>query len=268
MTVETHNLNLGDITVTVLNDGSFTLPAQYFSNVPDEIASDLTETLKIGANLWFVHSGDQRILVDTGSAEALKQRFPETGQAWDVLLGEDPTDIVLTHMHADHIGGLADGSVFPDAKVHVSKAEWTFWTKEGLAEAVPEDQRPMIMMIQHVASGFADRVVQHEGASELAPGVVLEPLPGHTPGHTGLRMSSGEDTLLIIGDAVISEELQFANPEISYALDGDVAQAVATRTALLDSCADTSVAIAATHFAFPGIGTVTKDGRGYSFVPV
>ena len=265
MTIETHHLSLGETQLTVLDDGSFTLPAEYFLNVPDNVAAGLGETVTIGANVWFIRSGEKRILVDTGSAHALKQMFPATGQAWEDLQDEDPTDIVLTHMHADHIGGLADPHVFPDAQIHVSRAEWDFWTQEGLADAVPEDQRPMITMIQQVASGFADRAVLHDGESELAPGLVLEPLPGHTPGHMGLRVSEGNETLLIIGDAVISEALQFANPEISYALDGDAQQAVATRRALFEKCVDQNLTIAATHFAFPGVGKVVRDPDGFRF---
>ncbi len=267
MTIETHQLNLGETQLTVLNDGSFTLPAGYFSNVPDSVADGLGETVTIGANVWFIRSGDRRILVDTGSAEALKQMFPSTGQAWQDLKTEEPTDIVLTHMHADHIGGLADPQVFPDAKIHVARVEWEFWTQEGLVDAVPEDRRPMITMIQQVADGFADRVVLHDGVSKLAPGLVLEPLPGHTPGHMGVRVSVGNDTLLIIGDAVISEALQFAHPEISYALDGDAQQAVATRRALFEECAGQNVTIAATHFAFPGTGKVVRDRNGFRFEP-
>lgn len=267
MTALTHSLTLGEIELTVLNDGGFTLPSGYFADVPEDVSAGLGETVSIGANLWFIRHGNRRILVDTGSATALKQMFPETGQAWNDLQAEDPTDIVLTHMHADHIGGFATGPVFPNTRIHVSRTEWEFWTQEGLAEAVPEDQRPMIMMIQSVAASFADRVVLHDGASELAPGICLVPLPGHTPGHQGLRLASGVDEILIIGDAIISEALQFASPGISYALDEDAEHAIQTRQELLDDCATKGARIAATHFAFPGIGNVKRDAGGFRFIP-
>lgn len=265
MTTRTHTLSFGNFELTVFDDGSFTLPAEYFANVPASVSEGLAETLTIGANLWYIRTGDRRILVDTGSANALKAVFAETGQAWDDLNQKTPTDIVLTHMHADHLGGFAEGTIFPDAKVHVAKAEWEFWTNEGLANSVPEDQRPMIQMIQQVAASFADRVVLQDGATELAPGLALEPLPGHTPGHTGIRLSSGPDALLIVGNAVISETLQFATPDISYALDGDAEQAITTRRDLLQACAQDGTTLAATHFAFPGIGKVAKDGDTFRF---
>lgn len=265
MTTRTHTLSFGNFELTVFDDGSFNLPAAYFANVPPSVSEGLAETLTIGANLWYIRTGDRRVLVDTGSANALKAMFAETGQAWDDLNQESPTDIVLPHMHADHLGAFAEGAIFPDAKVHVAKAEWEFWTNKGLADAVPEDQRPMVQVIQQVAASFTDRVVLHDGATELAPGLSLEPLPGHTPGHTGIRLTADQHALLIIGDAVISENLQFANPGISYALDGDAEQAIKTRRELLQACAQDSTTIAATHFAFPGIGKVSKDGDAFRF---
>ncbi|MEM7445235.1 MAG: MBL fold metallo-hydrolase [Pseudomonadota bacterium] len=183
MNTRTHSLKIGDIEVTVLNDGQLSLPTGFFSNLPDAVAAGLGDHLTVGASLWLVCSGDQRILIDTGSAEALKQMFPESGKAWSSLSGESPTDIVLTHMHADHIGGLSDPAAFPGVKIHVARAEWKFWTQEGLADAMPEDMRPMIAMIQQVAMGIADRIVLHDGETELAQGMHLIDLPGHTPGH-------------------------------------------------------------------------------------
>ncbi|MEM7445234.1 MAG: hypothetical protein AAF414_18075 [Pseudomonadota bacterium] len=84
-----------------------------------------------------------------------------------------------------------------------------------------------------------------------------------------MRVSADGQTLMIIGDAIISEALQVANPEITYALDGDADQAVETRRALLRDCASGQITIAATHFAFPGLGTVTADdGTAYRFNPL
>ncbi|MDA5557592.1 MBL fold metallo-hydrolase [Shimia sp. MMG029] len=266
MTENPFGLQIGDIELTTFNDGGFALPAAYFANVPADVA--LAEQVNIGANLWLVRAGDRVILVDTGSAEVLKARFPETGQAWAALQGLAPTDIVLTHMHADHLGGFLDGTAFSEATIHVAQAEWAFWTNPGLPDAVDEDTRPMVQLIQSIATGIADRVKLFEAGETLVEGVQFVSLPGHTPGHSGLHLQSGDDALLIIGDAVISEALQFANPEISYALDGDAAQAVETRRALLAKAAAQGTTIAATHFAFPGLGKVEMDGDVFRFLPL
>ncbi|WP_321829255.1 MBL fold metallo-hydrolase [Thalassovita sp.] len=266
MSARIHDMKIGEIDLRIFDDGRFTLPAAYFGNVPEGMV--LGEQVEIGANLWLIRSGDRVILVDTGSAEALKAMFPETGAAWGDLQGVQPTDIVLTHMHADHLGGFADPAAFAGVTIHVAAAEWGFWTNPDLPGLVPEENRPMIEMIQGVAAGIADRVVTHDGAAELAPGVTLAPLPGHTPGHTGVQLQSGGQELLIVSDAVITEQIQMAQPEVTYALDGDAAAAVATRQALLAEAAAKGTPIAATHFAFPGVGTVVAEGRAYRFQPV
>ena len=266
MTTRTHAINVGEIEVTVLDDGRFVLPSAYFSNVPEGI--DLADTVELGANLWVIRSGARLILVDTGSAEALKAMAPDTGQAWADVEALAPTDIVLTHMHADHLGGFLNADALGDVPIHIARSEWAFWTDAGLLDATPEDRRPMVQMIQAVARGIADRVVLHDGDDELAPGVTLVALPGHTPGHTGLRVQDRDAELLIISDAVISDALQCANPGITYALDGAPEHAVSTRKALLLDCAMRKVPLAATHFAFPGVGHIETDGQAFRFVPL
>ncbi|MDJ0858216.1 MAG: MBL fold metallo-hydrolase [Dinoroseobacter sp.] len=261
----TFRMQIGASTVTVWNDGHFDLPCAYFLGVPENV--ELGETVRVGANLWLIETGDRRVLVDTGSGQALQARFPATGAALADLSKETVTDIVLTHMHADHIGGFL-GNDWEGAPVHVARAEWDFWTAPGLLEATPEDRKPMIEMIQMVALGLADRVVTHEGAVDLGDGLSLVPLPGHTPGHSGVRVASGGESLLIIGDAVISEALQFAYPDVGYALESDLGMAAETRGRLFAEVAASGERIAATHVPFPGVGTVEKAGDGWRFVAV
>lgn len=257
--------SIGQLTLTTYDDGLFALPQGYFTDIPEPLAAEIGDTVTIGANLWTIRSGARLILVDTGSAEALKAMFPDTGQAWGDLQAQTPTDIVLTHMHADHIGGLADPAAFPGAQIHVARAEWEFWTDPDLIARLPEDARPMAQMIQSVADGIKDRVTLHGADAEIAPGLTLAPLPGHTPGHVGLRLSSEGEDLLIVGDALISEKLHFAAPDVAYAMDGDAATTIETRKALLAEVEARGLRIAATHFAFPGMGRVTRDGAAYRF---
>ncbi|WP_264210774.1 MBL fold metallo-hydrolase [Leisingera thetidis] len=262
-----HTLSVGQISLTVFDDGHFDLPLEYFSGLSGDLSQRLSAPLTIGANLWQIDTASRRVLVDTGSGQALRQMFPATGQALEVVSGEAITDIVLTHMHADHLGGLLGGG-FSGVRVHVSKPEWKFWTQAGLADAVPEEQRPMIEMVQAVAASFADRVVTHEGAADLGEGLTLVPLPGHTPGHTGLRLRSGGEELLIVGDAVISGQVHFSEPDAGYALDSDADAAAATRRALLADAAQSGTPIAATHLPFPGLGRVEAEGDAWRFVPL
>jgi len=161
--------------------------------------------IRAGANVWVISTGDRRVLVDTGSGVFLKERFPDTGQLGDTfgvndIRHEDITDIVLTHMHADHIGGLihTDRSLFQRAKIHVAEAEWAFWTAPALARAVPDDMKPLVALLQTVADLVKDQVVPHQGETDLGDGLSLVPAPGHTLGHSTVRVEDGGARFMIL----------------------------------------------------------------------
>ncbi len=267
------DLQVGDIAVTTLSDGHFDVPVGFFANVGPEMLEGLGETIRIGANVWVVRSNGRIVLIDAGSGAALAQMFPETGKLANRLAAEgiapdQVADVVLTHMHADHIGGLVtDGApTFPNAQVHLAEAEWVFWTDTGLLTRAPDDQKPLIQLIQALAQPLADRVVLHTGEADLGDGLTLLPAPGHTPGHLAVRLASGDTQFLVLADALIAGALQFAHPAVAYALDGDPTQAAATRRALFDQLAADRIVFAATHLAFPGAGMVERRGAGYAFV--
>lgn len=72
------------------------------------------------------------------------------------------------------------------------------------------------------------------GETEVVPSVTAVPLLGHTPGHTGYRISSGGDSLLIWGDIVHAIPLQLPNPGVTTSFDVDQPLAARTRKALLE----------------------------------
>ena len=264
-----HSTQIGPLTLTTWSDGALDIPAAYFPN-----ASIKAESVRFGANLWQATTGDRVVLIDAGSGMFLKERFAETGQVHDGLGagGIDPqavTDIIITHMHADHIGGLVkDGvSAYPQAGIHISADEWGFWTDPDLASKMPEDMAPMIALLQMIAGILADQVIPHDGEADLGDGLRLLPAPGHTPGHCVVEITGADETVLILGDAVVSGDLQFPNPDVTYQLDANPAQAVATRKALLARIADEGLRFAVTHLPHPGLGRLTRDGDGFVFTP-
>ncbi len=264
-------VSVGATTVHILSDGHLDIPAAFFSGAPE----DTPDPVRFAANLWWVDTGDRVVLIDAGSGDSMKARFPDTG---DLLMQYDLhhlgpsriTDIVITHMHADHIGGLVHEGVpaYPKANIHIARTEWEYWTDPDLVAQTPEDRRPAVMLTQSIAEKIRDQVQTHDGPSDLGDGINLVPAPGHTPGHCAVRVTSEGASMLLLGDAVVSGVLQFANPDITYALDSDPAQAVATRRALLSDLADTGDACAITHLAYPGAGYVARDGDGFRFTPV
>ncbi|WP_269585275.1 MBL fold metallo-hydrolase [Roseibium sp. Sym1] len=266
---------VGDLTVTALPDGFLDIPAAYFANLACGEAAKVTPTARFGANTWLIEAGNRRVLVDAGSGHWLRDRFPASGALeWSRDdRAEDRaaiTDIIVTHMHADHIGGLvADGvCLFPEAEIHLQAAEWAFWTDEALPASVPEDRRPLIALIQSLAAPLKDRVRLHQGETDLGNGIRLEPAPGHTPGHQIVHLSSGREETLLAADAVVSDALQFANPDIHYALDSDPRQAATTRKALFERLAVEKVPFAATHLATEKFGVLERQERGFAFAHV
>ncbi len=185
-------------------------------------------------------------------------------------LGFTPDDfdlVILTHMHIDHVGWFTrlDGDqwvpTFPKARYIFVQDEWAYW-KDFPADDYDAQQciRDSIMPI--VAAGQADLVAAN---TVIAAGVCLEALPGHTPGHTAVHLSSGGQELIIAGD-LLHHPIQVAAPELGIPpYDFDHRQAIQTRQAFLEHYADSPVLITCTHFASPGVGRLVRDGTRLRF---
>ncbi|PSL20950.1 MBL fold metallo-hydrolase [Shimia abyssi] len=273
---EVATITVGDKTISMLSDGHFDIPPAFFTDADDAALAAAGNPIEIGATVWLIQTVDRRILVDTGSGQALAGMFPTVGKLDALLTAEgiekaDITDIVLTHMHADHIGGLLgeDAGGFSNAAVHVSQAEWGFWTNPSLLDATPESDKPMIGLLQSIAGPIANRVTTYVDEADLGDGITLVPMNGHTPGHSGVRVTAkNSNNFLIVRDAIISESLQFENPKVRYALDLDPEQAIATRTSLLNTLAESGDVFSATHLTYPATGRVVRAGNVFRFEPL
>jgi len=102
---------------------------------------------------------------------------------------------------------------------------------------------------------------------EVVPGITRYPLPGHTPDHSGYRVESDGESLLIAADIVHLPQIQFPRPDAQVMFDTDPQLAVRSRQALFAEVAATGELIAGHHIDFPGIGHVVADGAGYRFLP-
>ena len=159
--------------------------------------------------------------------------------------------VVLSHLHADHAGGVwaGDGPRFPNARYVLHEADMTFFAagSEPYA-AVPEMRR--LDDLDLLDLDPADR--------EVAPGLRVVHTPGHTPGHRSVILDAGDDRLLITGD-LLHMPIQAEHPAWLSSHDEDPATAATSRSGLLRRAADGGWLVGVPHFAEP-FGLVGTDG--------
>ena len=169
----------------------------------------------------------------------------------------------------DHIGGALDGDAarFPNASVHVNDAELAFWTDPANAASVPDAIRPWFDLAGKVVAAYGDRVQPFQSDADLGGGLSAVVLPGHTPGHSGYRVSSGTAQALLWGDSTVVASLQFVHPDAGIVFDTDSAEAAVTRRRVLDMAVADRMLVSGTHMPFPGFGHVATRGEAYAWVP-
>ncbi|MDR3534870.1 MAG: MBL fold metallo-hydrolase [Acetobacteraceae bacterium] len=273
-----HHFAVGDILVTALNDGmfegSFGLLAAFDAPTAERLHQETFRAIppKLAVNCFLLWTADRLVLVDGGCGNAFGSQLGRMA-GWLRAVGVAPADIdtvLLTHMHADHVGGLVDtagAAVFPHAELVLHEVEAAFWSDEAtLAGAATESEQSSIRRARTTLAAYDGRTRRLTRGEALA-GVSILPEPGHTPGHSGWLVSSGAASLLIWGDIVHLPGVQFTHPEAGMTYDIDGAQAIPTRRRVLDMVATDRLAVAGMHLDFPTFGHVVRQAEGYAFVP-
>jgi glyoxylase-like metal-dependent hydrolase (beta-lactamase superfamily II) len=255
-------IQIGDLRLLALTDGLFHPEPRYFSpEAGDEQHRGLFDsrqgslcTLPIGC---FLITGIPRrlVLVDAGLGPAtLSCTSTEPGDAasYGYLRGGqliaqltassvDPaaiTDVIVTHLHADHCGWLAhaDSQPLASARIWVSGDEYEYFQRvtdePGLLKGLSESEQDYYRLQQcQLRELHASGSVQLVASTTVAPGVTTMPTPGHTPGHLAVEVTSGDERLLLLGDAVTCP-IQLARPTWHSIGDVDVEEADRTRRRL------------------------------------
>ncbi len=274
-----YRFTVGEARVTALSDGTLPLdikplvrglpPGQVDALLAERFERDPLET---SINAYLVEAGGRVLLVDTGAG----QLFGPYGGKLPASLAaagyrpEQVTDILLTHVHTDHSGGLAlDGRIaFPNATVHVGQADLDFFLdRANIAKGMPprHHEEAVATVGPYLKAG---KVKAFTKRAEILPGVTAIPTPGHTPGHAFYRVESKGESIEFWGDIIHVGPVQMPHPEATVTYDIDQDAARAQRLARFAEEADTGQLTAAAHLPFPGVGRLRREGNGYRWVPV
>ena len=276
-----YRMMLGDFEVTTVLDGSLMLQLdQLLTNIkPGEMQAllarqYLASPVETCVDTFLINTGSKLVLIDTGAGSFFG---PTVGKFLTNLRAagyqpEQIDDVLITHLHGDHIGGLVTAGgqrLFPNAIVHADQHEVDYWlSTANLANAAPDAkggfQRATTALKPYID---AKRFQPFEAGVEVVPGIRTIAAYGHTPGHTLYAVESKGQKLVLWGDLLHVAAVQFPQPSVTIRFDTDSNAAEAAREKALSDAAAQGYWVGLAHVPFPGLGRLRAEGTGYAWIP-
>ncbi|MGX9351168.1 MBL fold metallo-hydrolase [Shimia sp. W99] len=259
-----NRMKLGNFEVTTLLVGTRTVegPQAIFgmNATPAEFAaaSNAANIPTDAAQFFFtptvVNTGAELVLFDTGLApDAMTAALAAAGYSPDQI-----DVVVITHMHGDHVGGLAgeSGMTFPNARHVTGATEFDAWAATDKNKAFEAKVRPNADRFDMIAPGDA-----------VVSGISAMNAFGHTPGHMAYMIESEGKQLVIAADFANHYVWSLSYPDWEVKFDMDKAAAAATRKKMLDMMATDRLPFIGYHMPWPAVGFVETRDSAFHYVP-
>ena len=269
-----NNVKIGNVKVTVLEDGYLNLPKEVLKNISSELEKTLTDNAESdlvlsNINTFLVEQNDQKLLVDDGCRDIfgptcgfLPKQLEKAG-----TMPEEITDLFFTHLHPDHVGGAIneDGNpVFVNASVKIPEKEIDFWNKDNFQD-IDINGKGFADLAKSLLKAYDGKIIPVSNEDEIIKNVHIVDLPGHTPGHSGFRIDDSNESFINLGDILHVPNIQLENPNISLLFDVDMEQGLKTRKMLFDMVSTDKLMCSGGHMLAPKFGFIEKFGTGYKF---
>jgi glyoxylase-like metal-dependent hydrolase (beta-lactamase superfamily II) len=275
-----YRLMVGDFEVTALSDGTADLPMdQLLQEAPGKTKKALANAflktpLETSVNAYLINTGSKLVLIDTGAGNLFG---PTLGKLLANLKASgyqaaDIDEIYLTHLHPDHVGGLAsNGSLtFPNAEVHADKRESDYWLSQANMDSAPASMKGFFQGARASLMPYIDahKYQPFSSNTELLPGITSYASYGHAAGHTSYVIESQGSKMIVAGDLIHVPAVQLDHPGVTISFDSNPKAAVESRSQVFRMAAAEGDLIAAAHIQFPGLGHLRFNGKAYQWIPV
>ncbi|AZA93606.1 ribonuclease Z [Chryseobacterium nakagawai] len=276
--------NLKELEVFILTDGFFNIGNPQPILAPDISEEAMHEMLhklflpesiyEAPINVMLIKKNDRIILIDTGegyynteNAGLLLKSLASAG-----FQPKEITDIIISHAHRDHIGGILDENhnfIYPNAQYYLSYEEFDFWLGENpdfSKSRNPEINCANIELISGILTSIKPYLQLFDPGDDLFDCIKTEAAPGHTPGHVVFNVYCDEMSITNLVD-IIHSPLLVSQPDWGTQWDIDFEMAVQTRKKILEKCSQNRMLIMASHLPWPSIGYVCKINDQFQWMP-
>ncbi len=278
-------MKLGKLDILIITDGHLLIqPAQpIFApgidkiKVEEALVDNFISNYMIDAaiNILLIKKEKKIIIIDAGCGSAIGDQAGKFLKNLNTagITADEVTDVVITHLHVDHIGGLIDlngNLVFKNATYYLAQKEHDFWMSkepdfsQSKNKASNEDS---ILLARNTISAIKHQLKLYNFGDSFFDCIKTALAEGHTPGHAVLTIFSDNKSLKHIVDTVHTT-LLISHPEWGTEWDIDFQKGVSTRERILEEQFMSKGLTMSCHLPWPGLGYIAKNENRYLWIPM